>query len=30
MRQFETLQKAMAVGTEMNRSAVQEVAKVTS
>src|ERR1700680_768328 len=30
MRQFETLQKAMAIGTEMNRSAVQEVAKVTS
>jgi len=30
MRQFETLQKAMAIGAEMNRSAVQEVAKVTT
>jgi flagellar basal-body rod protein FlgF len=29
MRQFEALQKAMAIGAEMNRSAVQEVAKVT-
>jgi flagellar basal-body rod protein FlgF len=30
MRQFESLQKAMAIGNEMNRQAVQEVAKVTS
>jgi flagellar basal-body rod protein FlgF len=30
MRQFESLQKAMAIGNEMNREAVQEVAKVTS
>ncbi len=29
LRQFETLQKVMNIGTEMNRSAVQEVAKVT-
>ncbi len=29
LRQFETLQKAMTIGNEMNRSAVQEVAKVT-
>lgn len=29
MRQFETLQKAMNIGAEMNRSAVQDVAKVT-
>jgi len=30
MRQFESLQKAMAIGNEMNREAVQEVAKATS
>jgi flagellar basal-body rod protein FlgG len=30
MRQFESLQKAMAIGNEMNRHAVEEVAKVTS
>jgi len=30
MRQFETLQKAMAIGAEMNRRAIEEVAKVTS
>jgi flagellar basal-body rod protein FlgF len=30
LRQFETLQKALAIGAEMNRSAVQEVAKVTA
>jgi len=30
MRQFESLQKAMAIGNEMNRQAVQEVAKVSS
>lgn len=30
LRQFETLQKAMAIGAEMNRRAVEEVAKVTS
>jgi len=30
LRQFESLQKAMAIGNEMNRQAVQEVAKVTS
>ncbi len=29
LRQFETLQKALSIGAEMNRSAVQEVAKVT-
>jgi len=29
LRQFETLQKAMSIGAEMNRSVVQEVAKVT-
>jgi len=29
MRQFEMLQKAMNVGTEMNKSAIQEVAKVS-
>ena len=29
LRQFETLQKVMNIGVEMNRSAVQEVAKVT-
>jgi flagellar basal-body rod protein FlgF len=29
MRQFETLQKALAIGSEMNRRAVDEVAKVT-
>jgi len=30
MRQFESLQKAMAIGADMNRRAVEEVAKVTS
>jgi flagellar basal-body rod protein FlgF len=30
MRQFESLQKAMAIGNAMNQQAVQEVAKVTS
>ena len=30
MRQFEMLQKAMALGTEMNRKAVEEVARVGS
>jgi hypothetical protein len=30
MRQFESLQKAMAIGNSMNQQAVQEVAKVTS
>jgi flagellar basal-body rod protein FlgF len=30
MRQFESLQKAMAIGFDMNRRAVEEVAKVTS
>ncbi len=30
MRQFETLQRAMSIGVEMNRKAVEEVAKVTS
>jgi len=30
MRQFETLQKAMAIGVDMNKRAVEEVAKVTS
>jgi len=30
MRQFETLQKAMAIGAEMNKRAIEEVAKVTS
>jgi len=30
MRQFETLQKAMTIGADMNRRAVEEVAKVTS
>jgi len=29
MRQFETLQKAMAIGAEMNKRAIDEVAKVT-
>jgi len=29
MRQFESLQKAMTVGTEMNKYAIQEVARVT-
>jgi hypothetical protein len=28
MRQFESLQKAMAIGAEMNRRAVEDVAKV--
>jgi flagellar basal-body rod protein FlgG len=30
MRQFEMLQKAVSLGTEMNRHAVEEVAKVGS
>jgi flagellar basal-body rod protein FlgF len=30
MRQFESLQKAMSIGSDMNRRAVEEVAKVTS
>jgi flagellar basal body rod protein FlgG len=30
MRQFEMLQKAMALGSEMNRKAVEEVARVGS
>lgn len=30
MRQFESLQKAMAIGADMNRRAVDEVAKVTA
>ena len=30
MRQFESLQKALAIGADMNRRAVEEVAKVTS
>lgn len=30
MRQFESLQKALAIGNEMDRETVQEVAKVTS
>ena len=30
MRQFESLQKAVAIGNEMNRQAIQEVAKVSS
>ncbi len=30
MRQFESLEKALAIGNEMNRQAVQEVAKVTT
>lgn len=30
MRQFETLQKAMSIGADMNKRAVEEVAKVTS
>ncbi|MBZ5611669.1 MAG: flagellar hook basal-body protein [Acidobacteriia bacterium] len=30
MRQFESLQKALAIGSDMNRRAVEEVAKVTS
>jgi len=30
MRQFESLQKAMAIGAEMNRRTVEEVAKVSS
>jgi len=29
MRQFETLQKAMSIGVEMNKRAVEEVARVT-
>jgi flagellar basal-body rod protein FlgF len=28
MRQFETLQKALAIGADMNRRAVEEVARV--
>jgi hypothetical protein len=30
MRQFESLQKAMAIGNAMDRQVVQEVAKATS
>ena len=30
LRQFESLQKAMSIGTEMNRQAIDEVAKATS
>jgi flagellar basal body rod protein FlgG len=30
MRQFEMLQKALAIGGEMNRKAVEEVARVSS
>jgi hypothetical protein len=30
MRQFETMQKAVMLGEEMNRHAIEEVAKVTS
>jgi flagellar basal-body rod protein FlgF len=30
MRQFESLQKALAIGNEMNREAVQDVAKISS
>jgi len=30
MRQFESLQKAMTIGNDMNRRAVEQVAKVTS
>jgi len=30
MRQFESLQKAIAIGNDMNRQAIQEVAKVSS
>ena len=30
MRQFESLQKALAIGNEMNREAVQDVAKIAS
>jgi len=30
MRQFESLQKAVAIGNDMNRQAIQEVAKVSS
>lgn len=30
LRQFESLQKAMSIGSEMNRQAVEQVAKVTS
>ena len=30
MRQFESLQKALSIGSDMNRRAVEEVAKVTS
>jgi flagellar basal body rod protein FlgG len=30
MRQFEMLQKAITIGTQMNRSSVQEVARVAS
>jgi hypothetical protein len=30
MREFESLQKALAIGNEMNREVVQDVAKVTS
>ena len=30
LRQFEALQKAMAIGADMNRRAVEDVAKVSS
>jgi flagellar basal-body rod protein FlgG len=30
MRQFEGLQKALAIGNDMNRRALEEVAKVTT
>jgi len=30
MRQFEMLQKAMNIGNELNRQAIEQVAKVTS
>ena len=30
LRQFESLQKAMSIGSQMNRLAVEEVAKATS
>jgi hypothetical protein len=29
LRQFEMLQKAMLIGNDLNRAAIQEVAKVT-
>ena len=30
LRQFETLQKALTIGWDMNRRAIEDVAKVTS